>query len=653
MKTSPITFFSFAVAMFLVCGATDLHAQGTAFTYQGRLTDNGSPANGSYDLRFYLRDAATFGNPVGTTNTVAPVAVSNGLFTVALDFGAGIFTGPARWLEIGIRTNGSVASYATLSTRQALTPAPYAIFANSSSNVVNGSVVKSLNTLKDDVALAAGANVTITPSGNTLTIASTGGGGSGPWLLNGSSAYYNGGRVGIGTTTPAAALEVNDPNGNALLYVTAPRPNLIFRDTIAGNARGVIGGFDGGLRFYTESWETGANPSAYMAFTTNGNLGIGTITPLSALHISGVADAVRLTGSKPFLTLEDTSAGLYSRIQSDGGGMNFKTQGAVTGSNPGGLIHLDGVGNVGIGTTTPNHHLSILNYAGGPTWTANGWIGAVELDNAAAIGWRSNGGGQRFGMGHSGGGFYLFRTASDPGTTGGAAVYDVVVNDSGNVGIGTTTPTSKLEIAAQDGMKITGFQPFLTLRDSNAGNARGVIQTVSGGLLFFTESYLSGANLNNSMALANSGNFSVKNITIRGGADVAEPFEFTSEHIPAGAVVIIDDEHPGKLKLTSHAYDTRVAGIVSGANGVSPGISLHQEGILEGGQNVALSGRVYVLADASRGRIKAGDLLTTSDTPGYAMKAVDHAKAQGAILGKAMSGLKDGKGMVLTLVTLQ
>jgi len=78
-----------------------------------------------------------------------------------------------------------------------------------------------------------------------------------------------------------------------------------------------------------------------------------------------------------------------------------------------------------------------------------------------------------------------------------------------------------------------------------------------------------------------------------------------------------------------------------------------QEDKLEAGENVALSGRVYVHADAAYGEIKPGDLLTTSDTPGHAMKVTEHGKAQGAILGKAMSGLKDGKGMVLVLVTLQ
>jgi trimeric autotransporter adhesin len=104
-------------------------AQGTSFTYQGRLNDGANPANGNYDMRFYLRDALSGGSPVGSTNTLAPVAVSNGLFTVVLDYGSGIFTGPARWLEIAVRTNGSVSAHTVLSPREALTAVPYAITA--------------------------------------------------------------------------------------------------------------------------------------------------------------------------------------------------------------------------------------------------------------------------------------------------------------------------------------------------------------------------------------------------------------------------------------------------------------------------------------------------------------------------------------------
>jgi hypothetical protein len=155
------------------------------------------------------------------------------------------------------------------------------------------------------------------------------------------------------------------------------------------------------------------------------------------------------------------------------------------------------------------------------------------------------------------------------------------------------------------------------------------------------------------MSLHTNGNLTVRVLTITGGADLAEPFEMSNRHIPEGAVVVIDAENPGRLRMSDRAYDTCVAGIVSGAKGVRPGIQMKQEGLLENGQNVALSGRVYVRADASTGPIRPGDLLTTASLPGYAMKVTDPSRAQGAILGKAMTALQDGQGLVLTLVTLQ
>jgi len=103
---------------------------GTAFTYQGVLDRAGQPANGSYDLRFALFDASSGGSQVGSPATNAPVIVTNGNFTVLLDFGA-VFNGDARWLEVGVRTNGASSSYTTLSPRQPLTPSPYAVYAPS------------------------------------------------------------------------------------------------------------------------------------------------------------------------------------------------------------------------------------------------------------------------------------------------------------------------------------------------------------------------------------------------------------------------------------------------------------------------------------------------------------------------------------------
>lgn len=103
----------------------------TSFTYQGRLTDGGSPANGVYDLRFILFDAETGGAQVGGIVAKEDVTVTNGLFSVELDFGAPAFQGDARWLEIAVRPgSGSGATgYTVLSPRQPVSPAPYALYA--------------------------------------------------------------------------------------------------------------------------------------------------------------------------------------------------------------------------------------------------------------------------------------------------------------------------------------------------------------------------------------------------------------------------------------------------------------------------------------------------------------------------------------------
>jgi len=103
---------------------------GTAFTYQGRLADGGSPANGSYDFRFILYDDAVGGSQVGGIVTVDDHTVTEGLFTVLLDFGSSAFTGDARYLEVAVRPGASTGDYSTLSPRQALTPAPYALNAD-------------------------------------------------------------------------------------------------------------------------------------------------------------------------------------------------------------------------------------------------------------------------------------------------------------------------------------------------------------------------------------------------------------------------------------------------------------------------------------------------------------------------------------------
>jgi hypothetical protein len=156
-----------------------------------------------------------------------------------------------------------------------------------------------------------------------------------------------------------------------------------------------------------------------------------------------------------------------------------------------------------------------------------------------------------------------------------------------------------------------------------------------------------------------NGNVTIKNragtstvIELGEGLDYAEGFDVSdNKQIAAGSVLIIDADNPGKLAISNKAYDSKVAGIVAGAKGQGSGVRL-------GGDqfdcDVALAGRVYCNVDATEVAVEPGDLLTTSATPGYAMKAVDYMRAQGAILGKAMEKLEKGKkGQILVLVTLQ
>ena len=155
-RISRLPALSLAVAALLVTFNAPLSthfAQGTAFSYQARLNDGANPANGSYDLRFAIYDAVTNGNVVSSVLTNAATPVTNGLFGIMLDFGAGVFTGPPRWLDIAVRTNGGGA-FARLMLRQAITTVPYAVQA---ANATSAATAASANSV-------AAANVTGTVS---------------------------------------------------------------------------------------------------------------------------------------------------------------------------------------------------------------------------------------------------------------------------------------------------------------------------------------------------------------------------------------------------------------------------------------------------------------------------------------------------------
>jgi hypothetical protein len=207
---------------------------------QGRLNASGSSATGSFDLTFSVWDAASGPSQIGSTQTKSAVSVSDGLFSVMLDFGAGVFTGPPRWLEIAVRPAGSGA-FTTLTQRQPVTPAPYAVFA------ANG-----------------------------------GGGDSGPWLLNGANTYYNAGNVGIGTNTPANRLTVRTPTLGYGIEHTDGDTRL---STFVGRGSGWLGTLS------NHKLTLFANDNGFQNMTatldTAGHFGIGTDSPIMKLHVEG------------------------------------------------------------------------------------------------------------------------------------------------------------------------------------------------------------------------------------------------------------------------------------------------------------------------------------------------------------------------------
>jgi hypothetical protein len=154
------------------------------------------------------------------------------------------------------------------------------------------------------------------------------------------------------------------------------------------------------------------------------------------------------------------------------------------------------------------------------------------------------------------------------------------------------------------------------------------------------------------MTLTNTGNLSVSGNINAKYQDVAEWVE-SSQHLPAGTVVVLDSTKSNQVTSSTQAYDTRVAGVISEL----PGIALGESG--ENKVLVATTGRVRVKVDASKGPIQIGDLLVTSDVPGEAMKSEPVKLAgrlmhmPGTLIGKALEPLEKGSGKILVLLSLQ
>jgi hypothetical protein len=135
-------------------------------------------------------------------------------------------------------------------------------------------------------------------------------------------------------------------------------------------------------------------------------------------------------------------------------------------------------------------------------------------------------------------------------------------------------------------------------------------------------------------------------------ADCAEDFDIANaDLVEPGTVMVLGEE--GKLQPSESAYDKRVAGVISGAGDFKPGIVLDKQQKRTGRQPIALLGKVYCKVDASYAPVAIGDLLTTSPTPGHAMKVTEQIKAFGAVICKALRPLREGQGLIPILIALQ
>jgi len=333
-----------ALAMVILVGALQqAAAQSTAFTYSGQLTGNGVLVSGNFDMRFTLYDA-TNGNAVAGPVTNSPVEVANGLFTTRIDFGPGAFPGAPRWLDVAVRPVGG-SNYAALTPRQEVTSSPYSIRSQSAGSADGG-----------------------------------GGGSNGVWSVNGTTTYYNAGKVGIGTVTPGFG-KLTVRSGGPIItdwYGIEHTDGTVRMSTYIDPTGGWLGTITSHpLKFYVANGQASmAIESGNIVMTPNGGSGgygsttFGTPNGESGMFIKGYGGSpnradLRFNGSTLKLV-----AGFGPNTPSETSGIAITTG-----------------GNVGIGTTSPSQKLEVAGGArieGGLTVTDNVVIGGNANVNGNA-----------------------------------------------------------------------------------------------------------------------------------------------------------------------------------------------------------------------------------------------------------------------------
>jgi hypothetical protein len=188
--------------------------------------------------------------------------------------------------------------------------------------------------------------------------------------------------------------------------------------------------------------------------------------------------------------------------------------------------------------------------------------------------------------------------------------------------------------------------------DVNNGGVFGVNDKGGFGVIGVSDNGIGVAGKGGKLAGRFEGDVEVTGDIRLANADCAEDFDIAdAESVDPGTVMVLGDE--GALHRSHQPYDRRVAGVVSGAGAYKPGIVLDKQPATSGRKPIALLGKVYCKVDADYAAIAVGDLLTTSASPGHAMKASEPLKAFGAVIGKALRPLREGQGLIPILIALQ
>jgi len=584
-------------------------AMDTAFSYQGRLSDAGTPANGDYDFQFLLYTAEIGGSQVGPIIYGDDVTVADGFFTIHLDFGPGVFDGTNLWLDVAVRDGAATGSYTPLAPRHTILPSPYSLYsATITWGDIDGMPPDFADGVDDDTTYTPGNQLDLT--GDTFDVVEGPGSGLDADTVDGqdsadfatSAHLHSGAHITTGTVVAARIDDTlardseimsivleNDGSGSGL---DADTLDLYTATDFAGQNHG----------HFTQGW-SGSDPSRGFWIENSNSTDAATAIHGEATSVSGLVSGLK--GE----TSSENGHGVFGAASSSTGtatGVWGETM-SNTGYGVYGLARASSGGASGVyGKSFANSGVGVTGYHG---------------DNGTGVyGYSSSGKGVS-GEGSNVGGFDnaigVYGESASPGGAGGLFV---------NTSIGYL-------IAGNDTDSVSDLE-FKVTHDGN---------------VYADGGYNCGVNFDCGLLGDDCNETEIEPcLADNMPADFAEMLPTGGEwEISAGDVLIIGVD--GVLEPSTSAFDRTVAGVRSTRPSYLGNSRMAET---EGYEPLAIVGIAPVKVVAENGPILPGDMLVTSSTPGHAMSGGEHPP-QGTVIGKALEPLADDAGVIQMMVVMQ